>query len=51
MSQMVFESNIFEPHCDDKFEVEGDGHISQIGRTAFIQKTYPFPNKYSILHK
>lgn len=50
--RVVIEGNMFEPCCDNKLdEVEGDGHVSEIERTAFVQKTCPFPNKYSVLHK
>lgn len=50
--RVLIEGNMFEPCCDDKLdEVERDGHVSQIEKTAFVQKTYPFANEYGVLHK
>lgn len=48
--RMFFKDSTFGPHSDDKLdEVEGHSCVPQTECTTYVQKTYSFLNKHSVL--
>lgn len=48
--RMFIKDSMFEPHPDDKLdEVEDHSYVPQTESTTYVQKTYSFLNKYSVL--